>query len=279
MLGKTADLLAQIEDGALGPAVPLADTLRKCVALGGRAGSAQLRDWARLELDGYASEQELPDYRIVPAMIAIDGATINAHITQQPISATELPDGISEHVKEEVHLRNGAAELQQLVADPDKPIRLLLPGAAEVARLMNHELQQSGSYGQHVVTVYWVLSHSSVVGVLDRIRTTLVALVAELRAVGVGDGQVPSAEAADAAVNVVLHGGKRNTVNVVTAHSAGDGPATASGAGKRSSVVTGAPSSSRVPGWVKGPWGFAVGSATLLAAYAAVGVPLDLWPF
>lgn len=278
MPSKSADLLMQIEEGALGARVPLADTLRKCVALGGRAGSVQLRDWARLELDGYASEQELPNYRVVPAMIAIDGATMTAQITQQPISATQLPEGIGEHVKEEVHLRSGAAELQQLVSDPNAPIRLLLPGAAEVARLMNHELQESGTHGQHVTTVYWVLSHSSVVGVLDRIRTTLVALVAELRAVGVGEGQAPSAEAADAAVSIVLHGGKRNNVTVVTATSTGDGPATATGAGKTASNVTRAPSESRLS-WLKGPWGLVVGAAGLVGAYAAVAAPLNFWPF
>lgn len=278
MPGKSVDLLAQIEEGALEAGVPLADTLRKCVALGGRAGSAQLRDWARLELDGYASGQELPDYRVVPAMIAIDGATMSAQVTQQPISATQLPDGIGEHVKEEVHLRHGAAELQQLASDPSKPIRLLLPGAAEVVRLVNHEMQQAGTYGQQVTTVYWVISHSSVVGVLDRIRTTLVALVAELRAVGVGEGQVPSAEAADAAVNVVLHGGKRHNVTVVTAHSTGGGTATSTGAGKRASNVVGAPSGSR-GSWIKGPWGFVVGAAGLVGAYAAVAAPLGYWPF
>jgi hypothetical protein len=48
-------LLSQIEEGALDSRVPLVDVLRKCVALGGQAGSAELRDWARRELDGYGA--------------------------------------------------------------------------------------------------------------------------------------------------------------------------------------------------------------------------------
>lgn len=57
-------LLAQDEDGALDSSTSLADTLRKCIALGGQAGSEELRDWARRELDGYKVEDELPEYRV-----------------------------------------------------------------------------------------------------------------------------------------------------------------------------------------------------------------------
>ena len=49
---------------------PLAETLRKCIVLGGRAGSTELRDWASKELRGYYGDSALPQYRQVPAIIA-----------------------------------------------------------------------------------------------------------------------------------------------------------------------------------------------------------------
>ena len=40
------DLIAEIEGDALDDHVPVATALRKCVVLGGRSGSEELRDWA-----------------------------------------------------------------------------------------------------------------------------------------------------------------------------------------------------------------------------------------
>src|SRR3546814_13746052 len=91
-MARSADgLLSQIEDGAPDSSTPLADTLRKCVALGGQAGSAALRDWAWREMDGYGPEGELPASRTVGAIIAIAGATINAAIPDQQNAPHDLP--------------------------------------------------------------------------------------------------------------------------------------------------------------------------------------------
>jgi hypothetical protein len=43
----------EIERGALDNQRSLADTLRRCVLLGGKARSAELRAWASRELTGY----------------------------------------------------------------------------------------------------------------------------------------------------------------------------------------------------------------------------------
>jgi hypothetical protein len=37
--------------------------------LGGQAGSEKMRDWARRELNGYAGEGTVPDYRHLPAAV------------------------------------------------------------------------------------------------------------------------------------------------------------------------------------------------------------------
>ena len=66
-------LLEQIEDDALDSKKSVADALRKCIALGGRAGNEELREWASRELQGYEQPDDVPDYRIVAAPIVIDG--------------------------------------------------------------------------------------------------------------------------------------------------------------------------------------------------------------
>jgi hypothetical protein len=92
-MARSADLLSEVQRDALDPKTPLADTLRKLVALGGIAGSTELRAWAGLELRGYLhSEVELPEYRKPSATLKVDAIKGNYQITGQQISPRFLPE-------------------------------------------------------------------------------------------------------------------------------------------------------------------------------------------
>ncbi len=78
-------------------------------------------------------------------------------------------------------------------------LKLTLPGGQDVAALMNHE---SSAPFQHITAVYWSLAAPALSGVLDRVRTTLVELVAEMRAGMPATAETPSAEVADQAVTL-----------------------------------------------------------------------------
>ena len=54
MVNRRGGLLTQVEADLLDDRVPLSSLLQRCVVLGRRAGSQELRDWARWELNGYA---------------------------------------------------------------------------------------------------------------------------------------------------------------------------------------------------------------------------------
>jgi hypothetical protein len=47
---------------------------------------------------------------------------------------------------------------------------------------MNYEMRQRGQRYDRVTAIYWSLSHITLEGVLDQIRTRLVELVAQIRA-------------------------------------------------------------------------------------------------
>ena len=57
---RDSDLLAEIERDVLDESKSVAAALRKCLALGGQAKSAELRDWASRELHGYPDEAAAP---------------------------------------------------------------------------------------------------------------------------------------------------------------------------------------------------------------------------
>src|SRR5277367_3488176 len=63
MARRDSHLLAEVERDVLDESRPVATALRKCLALGGQAKSAELREWASRELHGYPDEAPLPEYR------------------------------------------------------------------------------------------------------------------------------------------------------------------------------------------------------------------------
>lgn len=217
-----SSLLEQIEHGALDSKVPLADVLRKCLALGGQAGSSELRDWARQELEGYQQQESLPDYRLVPAIIALDGVTIDSIVSQQQISPSALPDFAQETIGEQAPVYWGIGQIEAMIKDAaGGTVKITLPRASDLVLYMNAKDTQ---YGQSITALYWALSASALNGLLDRVRTILVGLVAELRGSGtLGTNDVPSPAAANHAVQVVVHGGKRSPITVTTANASGEG--------------------------------------------------------
>ncbi|WFE38072.1 hypothetical protein [Micromonospora sp. WMMD998] len=117
----------------------------------------------------------------------------------------------------------GVGDLQALLRNAERSgetsVKLAPPGSAEAVKLMNYERSDQGAV---VSRLYWSVSTARVEGILDQIRTTLVRLVSEIRATMSDDASIPTSEQAAQAVNVVLHGGRRNQVTVTTAQ-AGDG--------------------------------------------------------
>jgi hypothetical protein len=229
-------LFDQLEHDALNDDAALASTLRKVIALGGNVGSAKLREWANRELQGYAdvAEDEIPEYRKAPAVIMIDGSNMVARIRGQQMSRFDLPEEVRDHVKERVTFGHGVGELEAMLKharEDGAAARLQIPGGAELVKMMNYRGAQQGLDFQTIERVYWSVSEPTLQGVLDAIRTTLVTLVAEMRAGMAESAQSPSAAIADQAVNVAVHGDK-NRIEITSAQASGNGSHLA-GAGPR----------------------------------------------
>jgi len=223
MANQDAKLVAEVQHDALDAKVPLADTLRKLVALGGAVGSNELREWAGLELRGYVgSPVELPTYRKIPAMIEINGFAGAGQINGYRISPHLLPDFATNVIKEEAPLTSSVAELEAMVrhaASEGGYLKLSLPEGQSLVAIMNSEGRTPLG---HIAAIYWSTSAPALEGALDQIRTSLVELVAEMRAGMPNSAGVPSRDAADRAVSIVIHGGNPN-VNVTAASASGSG--------------------------------------------------------
>ncbi|MGD0985468.1 MAG: hypothetical protein ABSA65_16900 [Acidimicrobiales bacterium] len=248
-------ILDEIEKEAVSGQPDLPTLLRKCIALGGQTGSTDLRDWATKELKGYGSDDELPSYRTVPAILAIDGWTMTHRVTGQQISPANLPEPARELIKEEVALRGPIAELTDLVAERRRAgavsVDLGIPGGASLAVLVNSDIRAGGDSYRTVERVYRRVAITAIVGVIDTVHTNLVELVAEMRA-GLGKGSdLPDKDLADRAVNIVING-DRNRVEVANAVADTGGIASVASAAQESK-------SRRIMFWV-------AGGATVIAA-------------
>jgi len=216
-------LLAQIERDALDESVSVATALRKCIALGGKSGSEKLRDWATRELRGYdgVAQGDLPPYRIVAAPLKMDAITPRAQITGQQFSPSVLPDAVPRgYIKEEVPFRQGVGEIEAMAKRSS--INLMPERASDIVLLMNEE---AGDPFQQILSIYWSVAPAALEGLVDQVRTALVQLVAELRASMSDADELPSAEAANQAVTLVMTG-KRAQANVTTAQASSGSNAT-----------------------------------------------------
>jgi hypothetical protein len=213
MGSRERTLLDQIERDALDSSTRLADALRKCVALAGKADSDALLRWANRELRGYGPDDKLPEYRVVRAAILLDGVNGNYAIRGQRISPSSLPSVAHGKIDESLHLAQPVGQLEDLAAQAkgrSEAVKFSLPGGAELVLLMNHEASQPY---QVIHNLYWSTDASTIASVCDNVRTTLVELVATLRR-GMANGEeVPSSDLAERAVGLAVYG-DRSTVIV-----------------------------------------------------------------
>lgn len=213
MRQRESALITEIERDAVDERVPLAGTLRKCVLLGARTGSTKLREWASRELNGYSPEDDdqLPEWRRVPTPIQIDGIRGNFQFTGQTVSRYFLPEFARDAIKEEVTIFWGVGELEAMVRNADERVIRLGPHmSSELVTYMN---AKNNVPFQHIERLYWAVSVTAIQGVLDRGRSELIELVAELRHAMPEGAKLPTATAATQAVNVVGTGDGGNVTN------------------------------------------------------------------
>lgn len=190
----TDTLLRSLRERALDESESLAGLLRKCLLLGAETGSTALRDWARLELNGYTDEETIPDYRKVPGVpMLVDSTSGNRWAKGQTFTRWQLPAAAREYVPELLFLTQPVEELERLAQE--ESVRFKPPRLAAAQAMWNREL---GPF-QSIVDMSYTLSGSAFSGILGQIRTNLVDVIADLT-VATPLRELPRKEDVDAAM-------------------------------------------------------------------------------
>lgn len=265
---RDRNLLRQIEQAILDDSTTTTSILRKCIILGGRAGSTELREWAAKELRGYELGDELPSYRIADAIMRIDGQAGFHLIKGEIIGPEDLPEVVRETggYDNTLQFRQGLGELEAHARCHNDTVRFTRESGSQIVKMMNYDLRSSP---RMVHTLYWEVSRQAVEGIVEQVRTSLAELVGELLATLPPDADTPSKQAADQAVQYIVSG-KRNILNVTTAQAT---------SGSTSTVLSAEHPPTEDGWWTR--WrkrGLLIGLATVVSGAAAVATWLNWVP-
>lgn len=170
-------LLDEIVDAAVDDTTPLPTILRKCLVLAHTLKNEKLKAWVENELNGYADDTSLPEYRKigVTAVGAFSGPLDNV-INNQPLQASVLPENLRHWAKH--------ANLMQPIAAYD--IGKTAEGVANGGRfqwpqdlvaMYAHDFIQ----GWSLIRAHQPIPGSVFTSLLDTVRTRILQLCLELK--------------------------------------------------------------------------------------------------
>lgn len=189
----------------------LAGLLRTCIALGAETGSDALRGWARAELHGYAPQDDLPLYRKLQLSLTVDGWIGGLYRTGYTVDFRHLQEEDRGRLQA-VPFQQSVDELEMLAAST-KSLHYTHEGLSQAAKLA------TGLPFTRVEEAYCLVSPAAVAGMLGKIRTTLVEMVADMTREVPFDG-LPTRNEVDRAVQVNVHG-SRDQYHVNVQHNSG----------------------------------------------------------
>jgi hypothetical protein len=115
-MGLVDDLIEETVDSS----TDVNQILRRAKILAHELGSKELSEWADAELNGYAGEDNLPDYRISPGTnVGNLAGSFGASITNSPLHLLNLPENIRNQA-EKLRLNLGIAELQEMYSSSEE---------------------------------------------------------------------------------------------------------------------------------------------------------------
>ncbi|GAA4015363.1 hypothetical protein GCM10022247_42790 [Allokutzneria multivorans] len=229
MSTKPSGLLAKIQAGVLDEQTSLSSLLQMCIVLGGHTGSEKLRAWAREEINGYKSVDDMPEYRKVSAALYIRVVSRMNEFTQM-IPPAQMPPRVRQAgYADAAPIAAGVGELEAFVQGGDAEISIIdTKNQSRLVAEFNAAADAQGALhpAQSVSVVYWSVPAIIIKGLLVRVRTTLAELVAELVSTLPVGQDLPDKASADRAIHLAIEG-SGNSVTVV-GHQHSEGNATVS---------------------------------------------------
>lgn len=175
---EIAQLIKSARDGATGSSMKLGELLRVCMRLGSELSNEELVTWSRKETSGYGSDDELPDYRIIPSEVR---GTFHGPFGSA-IKNTQIPKSAIDKEHRDtlftIRLREPASQLEaySLQAGDNSMLSIQWSGDA-IAYYQSKELYSNGM----VLASAWnPISAQHFAGIIDTIRTRVLDFMIQI---------------------------------------------------------------------------------------------------
>ncbi len=173
-------LLRQIQDNSCNPDFQVADLLRQCKILAARLGYTPLKIWVENELNGYANKESLPEYRIIKEVLFEGNFDNGVCYLRNHFFKPNLPEYlITEPRIDTIYFYEGVSGLKRHLDANKQNLRLAMPG--EVANILGLFVENL-SHGYICTSAARVINVSSLVNILDTIKTKILDFTLEIEA-------------------------------------------------------------------------------------------------
>lgn len=206
-------LIDEIVEDSTGDVVALTVILRKCMVVASRLGNARLKRWAAAELDGYAADDQLPDYRTIPAQAYGMFVGIAYQLNDHPIAPAVLEP---EHraLATTFNLQSGIPAYESLIKSDDGKDGLTAQWPAKLIGYYQRKISKDYS----LLRAWQRIPVGAVVNVVETVRNRVLEFALELQG-EIGGEETPSKLAPDnvekAVVNIIYGGTNVLGSNVV----------------------------------------------------------------
>lgn len=173
---EVKSLISKITEGATSTSSSMGELLRLCIRLGKQLDNDELMQWAKFELTGYPTNDNLPEYRI-------HNSQVYGHFSGwggAQLRSAPIPRAVVDKDHRWLftnYLTEPVSELERL-AEMSGDATLQAPWAADT--LLYY--QQKEIYeGYHLTQAWRVMSKATIAGVTDNIRTRILEFVLKIQ--------------------------------------------------------------------------------------------------
>ena len=170
---NSGELLDRIEEAAIDGNV--VEALLLCQTLGCDADSAEVREWAKHELEGYPEGEPPPEYRQVPGQLLASGPAPLSQFSVVPIPLEVLPEPERSVYEQGVPLLHSISEIVERAAESRVKVR---PGTQ--ARML-HAVNSANEALTMFDDIYFRITGPAFGTVVTAVRSHIVKRVAQLR--------------------------------------------------------------------------------------------------
>jgi|SRR5271157_3844208 len=177
-------LIEDIKNEILDHKIPLSSIMRKAKVLAYKLENEQLKTWVDMELNGYARECDLPDYRRHTTLSV--GIFVNrAWRTEQQVPTHYLPSWARDAVETINYMQGLSAIEDMLNMDQSK---LQAPWDAVLIDAFN----RIDGLSMTMVGAWRAVPKQHIIHVLDTVRNRLLSFILEIEALDPNAGDIPS---------------------------------------------------------------------------------------